>query len=416
MVEAFIDLPIDSAEPWRLVDAQALDRPVTFWPREATITGVIRTGRSARRIPDPRRGAARHPRHEPLRNTLGAERPPAAPALVGAVAAAMWLCGLRSRRRRPADTLQRRAGGSSAAARRFAENERIKMSVGDDGTFEVTDKATGVTYHRVAAIEDVGDVGDEYNYSPPASDRRVTSADARVTASRASAAVRCAPACASSSSCRCRDRPAPIARAARLKRVTVPVTIDATLDAGSPRVAFAVSVDNRASDHRLRLLFPTGAASVDDRPRRHRVRRHHPTGARSGARHDPQRVAGQQHADDLDGGRRRRRNRRDRDRQGADGIRDRRGATTIQRGATAEDAEENQTGSAVSASSALIVGPCDRDDADPRGRRSVAQRSRDAAVRPRRSARRHAGGAVPRDPAVRARVRAARHRRRWPAS
>ena len=34
VVEAFIDLPVDSAEPWRQVDAQALDRPVTFWPRE----------------------------------------------------------------------------------------------------------------------------------------------------------------------------------------------------------------------------------------------------------------------------------------------------------------------------------------------------------------------------------------------
>jgi len=28
-------------------------------------------------------------------------------------------------------------------------------------------------------------------------------------------------------------------------------------------VAFAVSVDNRAADHRLRMLFPTGAAMVD---------------------------------------------------------------------------------------------------------------------------------------------------------
>ena len=55
---------------------------------------------------------------------------------------------------------------------KFAENERIKMTVNHDGTFEVSDKATGVTYHRVAALEDVGDVGDEYNYSPPASDRQ----------------------------------------------------------------------------------------------------------------------------------------------------------------------------------------------------------------------------------------------------
>src|SRR5207248_727489 len=40
VVEAFIDLPIDSAEPWRTVDANALDRPVTFWPRGSTIAGV----------------------------------------------------------------------------------------------------------------------------------------------------------------------------------------------------------------------------------------------------------------------------------------------------------------------------------------------------------------------------------------
>jgi hypothetical protein len=35
VVDAFIDLPVDSAEPWRIVDAQALERPVAFWPREA---------------------------------------------------------------------------------------------------------------------------------------------------------------------------------------------------------------------------------------------------------------------------------------------------------------------------------------------------------------------------------------------
>ena len=137
------------------------------------------------------------------------------------------------------------------------------MSVNHDGTFEVSDKASGVTYHRVAAIEDVGDVGDEYNYSPPASDRRVTSADARVTAvSRVGggplrAGLRV-------------ELELPLPRSASADRksraaetVMVPVTIEATLDAGSPRVAFAVSVDNRAGDHRLRLLFPTGAALVD---------------------------------------------------------------------------------------------------------------------------------------------------------
>src|SRR6185503_6296629 len=37
VVEAFLDLPVHSAEPWRRVDAQALDRPVGFFPPEAVI-------------------------------------------------------------------------------------------------------------------------------------------------------------------------------------------------------------------------------------------------------------------------------------------------------------------------------------------------------------------------------------------
>jgi alpha-mannosidase len=40
------------------------------------------------------------------------------------------------------------------------------------------------------------------------------------------------------------------------------VTIDATLDAGSPHINFSVTVENTARNHRLRMLFPTGAERV----------------------------------------------------------------------------------------------------------------------------------------------------------
>jgi 2-O-(6-phospho-alpha-D-mannosyl)-D-glycerate hydrolase len=262
VVGAFIDLPVDSAEPWRLVDAQALDRPVTFWPRESTITGV--TGPDGQRVEFQILG------EEPLVTHVMSryETPWAlnvrrlhllwwAPALppCGYAAFDLTVGGADT----PAAPGRRLVNGGE----RFAENERLKMSIGDDGTFEVTDKASGVTYHRVAGIEDVGDVGDEYNYSPPASDRRVTGADARITGVsrigggplRAGLRV---------------ELELPLPRSASPDRksradetMMVPVAIDATLDAGSPRVTFAVSVDNRASDHRLRLLFPTGAAAVD---------------------------------------------------------------------------------------------------------------------------------------------------------
>jgi len=113
------------------------------------------------------------------------------------------------------------------AADRSAANEHLHLAANDDGTFEVTDKKTGVTYHRVAAFEDVGDVGDEYNYCPPATDRPVTSADAHVTRICRAAGGVCAPASGSISSCRCRAAAAPDRRTRTAETVSVPASIEA---------------------------------------------------------------------------------------------------------------------------------------------------------------------------------------------
>jgi mannosylglycerate hydrolase len=261
-IDAFVDLPVDSAEPWRKVDAQALDRPVTFWPREATITGV--TGPDGQAVEFQILG------EEPLVTHVMSRYETPWALNVRRVRVLWWAQALPPCGYAAFDLAIGAAGENAAAGRRlvnggekYAENERIKMSVNHDGTFEVSDKATGITYHRVAAIEDTGDVGDEYNYSPPATDRRVTSADARVTGVsrigggplRAGLRV---------------DLELPLPRSASGDRqgrasdtVTVPIAIEATLDAGSPRVALSIAVDNRACDHRLRLLFPTGATRVE---------------------------------------------------------------------------------------------------------------------------------------------------------
>ena len=305
VVEAFIDLPVDSAEPWRKVDAQALDRPVSFFPREATITSV--TGPDGAPVEFQILGEAVLVTHVMSRY----ETPWA--LNVRRVHLLWWAPELPPCGYAAFDLTVGAAGSEPSSGRRlvsggdkYAENERIKIAVNHDGTFEVSDKATGTTYHHVAAIEDVGDVGDEYNYSPPAADRRITSADARITSVsrigggplRAGLRVEldlAVPASASS------DR-----RSRSTDSVTLPIAIEATLDAGSPRVAFAVSIDNRATHHRLRLLFPTGAASVKTaradtafdvitRPARIPV-----------PDYDSQRIAGEQHADDLGRGRGRR--------------------------------------------------------------------------------------------------------------
>jgi alpha-mannosidase len=257
VVEALVDLPIDSAEPWRVVDAHALDRPVTFWPHGSTIGGV----RTADGVPvDFQILDERHlVRHEMSRYetpwALNARR----------IHVAWWApslppCGYAS-----FDLVVSPAAAATPEAGRHStiDNEHLAVSANDDGTFHVIDKKTGAIYQRVAAFEDVGDVGDEYNYCPPAVDRRVTNADARV----ARAAVVASGPLRSTLRVELELTLPDAAAADRSTRAsdTVPmrVTIDATLDRDSPCVAFDLAVDNRASDHRLRILFPTAAAQVD---------------------------------------------------------------------------------------------------------------------------------------------------------
>jgi mannosylglycerate hydrolase len=145
------------------------------------------------------------------------------------------------------------------AGDRSAENDWLRMTVNDDGTLDVVEKSSGATFHSVGALEDGGDVGDEYNYCPPAADRLATTrvvAISRVNLGPLRATFRI------DLELRLPAEAAPDRRSRGTREVAMPVRIDATLDAGSPRVVFAVTVDNTAKDHRLRMLFPAGAAGV----------------------------------------------------------------------------------------------------------------------------------------------------------
>ncbi len=275
VVDAFIDLPIDSAEPWRKVDAQALDRPVTFWPRGATITEVA--GPDGQRVEFQVLGEELVVAHVMSRYetpwALNVRRvhllwwapslPPCGYAAFDITIESGGTAGTGTGTAKAVPYASSYGRRLVTAGERFAENERLKLSVNDDGTFEVVDKASGTAYHRVAALEDVGDVGDEYNYSPPATDRSITSSDARLVGTtrltagplRASFRIDLELTLPISAT---KDR-----RSRAADTVAVPVSIEATLDGGSPRVAFTATIDNRACDHRLRILFPTGASQVD---------------------------------------------------------------------------------------------------------------------------------------------------------
>ncbi len=257
-IEATLDLPYESDEPKRHVDPEALDAPVRFWPADATVTAVT--------SPDGKSAAFQ---------VLGEEY---LTSFVMSRYETPW--ALRTRRLRLVWRGQVSACGYAAfdatvgaptapaqkprVGERSAENSFVRISINDDGTVDVVDRRSGTRYARCAEFEDVGDVGDEYNYSPPASDKRITSADAtdirvaRVHAGPVRTTFRV-------------DAVLPLPIAASNDRharsadtVPTPVSLLVTLDADSPRVGFDVTVRNQSRDHRLRLLFPAGADAVTE--------------------------------------------------------------------------------------------------------------------------------------------------------
>jgi alpha-mannosidase len=259
VIDAVIDLPIDTAEPCRHVDTQALDRPVRFWSPADTIVGVADAHGKPVAFQILREERAVH--HEMSRF----ETPWA--LNVRRLHVAVWAdavppCGYTAFDFIIGPARPERTDPPSAAPA-TCENGYVLLSANADGTFQLTDKSTGIVYRNVAAFEDVADVGDEYNYCPPANDRRVCNRDARLVSARVltSGPLRttlrvelevAVPASAST------DRSGRSA-----DTVAIPVTIDASVDMESPRVGFKVSVDNRARDHRLRLLFPTAASRIE---------------------------------------------------------------------------------------------------------------------------------------------------------
>jgi alpha-mannosidase len=142
------------------------------------------------------------------------------------------------------------------------ENDLVRVTARDDGTIDVLDKRSAITYPQVFAIEDVGDVGDEYNFCPPANDRHITNADARgvlVTSIARGPLVNslrveytlAVPAAAAAD------------RSSRSEKMAIlDLSIDVEVRAGSPAVRAVIRCANTAKDHRLRVLVPTAAAIV----------------------------------------------------------------------------------------------------------------------------------------------------------
>jgi mannosylglycerate hydrolase len=139
---------------------------------------------------------------------------------------------------------------------RSIENEWFRVEAdANDGTLTVTDKRTGAVLSGLNRFVDGGDVGDLYNYCSPTQDTLISQ-------SLESPKIEIIDTAPVSVTLRVSGRYALPAsstgdRASRSARTVIcQINSEVRLVSGARRIDIHTSVDNRAKDHRLRVLFP----------------------------------------------------------------------------------------------------------------------------------------------------------------
>lgn len=159
------------------------------------------------------------------------------------------------------------APAAIAADARTLENEHLRILVNENGTLEVTHKASGKTYGGLHYFEDRGECGTPWERFIPENDRTVLSKDfpATVTLEEngpVSATVRIAVTMIVPARSDAKGRSDDTA--------ALPITSWVTLRSGQPYVEVRTRIENVAvRDHQVRVLFPTwldAACSYADRP------------------------------------------------------------------------------------------------------------------------------------------------------
>ncbi|MBN2984140.1 alpha-mannosidase [Cohnella algarum] len=181
---------------------------------------------------------------------------------------------------RPSSGASSAAAGTGAPAslvsgERVLENGFLKAEVSDDGSFALTDKTTGRVFRDLGVYEDVGDIGNEYMFKQPDG---VPAQTTKGLPARISVVE--------NTEYRARieivhdwDIPAsaderleaeqrelvyyPHRKSGRSKEtVRLSIRTVLTLERSAKGLEIESSLDNRAKDHRVRMLFPTDLAAA----------------------------------------------------------------------------------------------------------------------------------------------------------
>ncbi|WP_207696453.1 alpha-mannosidase [Enterococcus sp. DIV0212c] len=151
------------------------------------------------------------------------------------------------------------------------ENSCLKVTINEDGTLEVLDKATDRTYSKLLTIENTGDIGNEYIFKQPEGTSPILSSGcpAEISVVKDESFVAqikiiqrmMIPKSADDlleqeqkSVVDFRYRKA--GRSKESQELTIETLL--TMEKDSAHLFFETTLDNQMKDHRLRMLFPTG--------------------------------------------------------------------------------------------------------------------------------------------------------------
>lgn len=134
-------------------------------------------------------------------------------------------------------------------------NEHLDVTVTDDGSLTILDKATGFIWEHVNSFVDGGDAGDLYTYEPPPRDVIITTLNQRPTVVMIDEhPFRCG--AKISWNLRVPARLTPNRETREDAFVDLSIISEVMLRRGSKSLEFKTTVTNTALDHRLRVTFP----------------------------------------------------------------------------------------------------------------------------------------------------------------
>jgi len=143
---------------------------------------------------------------------------------------------------------------------RVMENEYIRFEVNYNGTFNITEKLSKKRYESLHYFEDCGEAGDGFRHEKPMNDQVIFSLGTPVnisivedTSLKATIKIELN-----------MDLPEGLTNYRKARSdvmVPCPISSLVTMTKGVARVDIKTSIINRAKDHRLRVVFPTGIKS-----------------------------------------------------------------------------------------------------------------------------------------------------------